>query len=200
MKKKYLRTQFILISVGLLLIALTYFYYPNIKKNQILKDQANTEDLQKIEEQNQTTSYFENLEYKGLYDLNKPFKVKSEEAYIYNDEPDIVYMKNMYVILRLNDNRVVEITSLKGRYNKENYNCYFEEDVVATDGDIRITAKNLDLLATENIIKAYDSVNLNHATGSLQADKVNYDFDTKNFKVSMYNDESIKIKLIQWVK
>tara|TARA_Y100001960_G_scaffold291019_1_gene332070 strand:- start:313 stop:633 length:321 start_codon:yes stop_codon:yes gene_type:complete len=106
-------------------------------------------------------------------------------------------MKNMYVILRLNDNRVVEITSLKGRYNKENYNCYFEEDVVATDGDIRITAKNLDLLATENIIKAYDSVNLNHATGSLQADKVNYDFDTKNFKVSMYNDESIKIKLIQ---
>ena len=117
-----------------------------------------------------------------------------EEGY---EEPEIVYMKNMYVILYLSDNRIVEITSLKGRYNKENYNCYFEEDVVATDGDIRITAKNLDLLATENIIKAYDSVNLNHATGSLQADKVNYDFDTKNFKVSMYNDESIKIKLIQ---
>ena len=197
MKKKYLRTQFILISVGLLLIALTYFYYPNIKKNQILKDQANTEDLQKIEEQNQTTSYFENLEYKGLYDLDKPFIVKSEKANILNEEPDLVYMTNMHVILYLSDDRIVEITSLSGRYNKANYNCYFEEDVIATDGETTITAKNLDLLATENIIKAYDSVNLNHATGSLQADKVNYDFDTKNFKVSMYNDESIKIKLIQ---
>ena len=106
-------------------------------------------------------------------------------------------MKNMYVILRLNDNRVVEITSLKGRYNKENYNCYFEEDVVATDGDIRITAKNLDLLATENFVQIYNNVNLYYPTGSLRADKIDYNFETKYFKVSMFDDKKIKMKVIR---
>ena len=175
---------------------LTYFYYPSIKKSKLLKDQSVNKDFQKVEDIDQSTS-FENLEYKGLYDLNKPFRVKSKEAYILNQEPDIVHMKNMYVILYLSDNRIVEITSLKGRYNKENYNCFFEQDVLATDGDTIITAKNLNLLATKNIMKVYNEVNLYNATGSLQADKIDYNFETKHFKVSMFGDKAIKMKVIQ---
>ena len=196
MKKKQRGVQFILVSIGLFLIFATYFYYPSIKKDKLLKDQSVNKDFQKVGDTDQSTS-FKNLEYKGLYDLNKPFRVKSKEAYILNQEPDIVYMKNMYVILYLSDNRIVEITSLKGRYNKENYDCFFEQDVVATDGDTIITAKNLDLLATKNIMKVYNDVNLDNATGSLQADKIDYNFETKYFKVSMFGDKAIKMKVIQ---
>ena len=196
MKKKQRRVQFTLVSIGLLLFILTYFYYPSIKKDKLLKDQSVNKYFQKVGDIDQSTS-FENLEYKGLYDLNKPFRVKSKEAYILSQEPDIVYMKNMYVILYLSDNRIVEITSLKGRYNKENYNCFFEQDVLAVDGETIITAENLDLLATKNIIEAYNNVNLDNATGSLQADKINYNFDTKHFKVSMFSDKAIKMKVIQ---
>ena len=196
MKKKQRVVQFTLVSIGLLLFILTYFYYPSIKKDKLLKDQSVNKDFQKVGDTDQSTS-FKNLEYKGLYDLNKPFRVKSKEAYILNQEPDIVYMKNMYVILYLSDNRIVEITSLKGRYNKENYDCFFEQDVVATDGDTIITAKNLDLLATKNIMKVYNDVNLDNATGSLQADKIDYNFETKYFKVSMFGDKAIKMKVIQ---
>ena len=196
MKKKQRGVQFVLVSIGLLLIIATYFYYPSIKKDKILKDQSVNKDSQKVENIDQSTS-FENLEYKGLYNLDKPFRVKSKEAYILSQEPDIVYMKNMYVILHLSDNRIVEITSMKGRYNKKNYNCFFEQDVLATDGDTIITAKNLDLLATENIMKVYNDVNLDNATGSLQADKIDYNFETKYFKVSMFGDKAIKMKVIQ---
>ena len=196
MKKKQRRVQFTLVSIGLLLLILTYFYYPIIKKDKLLKDQSVNKDFQKVDNRDQATS-FENLEYRGLYDLDKPFKVKSKEAYILNEEPDIVYMKNMYVILYLSDSRIVEITSLKGRYNKKNYNCFFEQDVLAVDGETIITAENLDLLATKNIIEAYNNVNLDNATGSLQADKINYNFDTKHLKVSMFSDKAIKMKVIQ---
>ena len=196
MKKKQLGVQFTLVSIGLLLFVLTYFYYPSIKKGKLLKDQSVNKDFQKVEDIDPSTS-FENLEYKGLYDLDKPFRVKSKEAYILSQEPDIVYMKNMYVILYLSDNRIVEITSLKGRYNKKNYNCFFEQDVLATDGDTIITAKNLDLLATKNIMKVYNDVNLDNATGSLQADKIDYNFETKYFKVSMFDDKAIKMKVVQ---
>ena len=196
MKKKQRMVQLALISFGLLLFVLTYLPYPNLKKDKILKDQSVNKDSQKVENIDQSTS-FENLEYKGLYNLDKPFRVKSKEAYILSQEPDIVYMKNMHVILYLSDNRVVEITSLRGRYNKENHNCFFEQDVLATDGDTIITAKNLDLLATKNIMKVYNDVNLDNATGSLQADKIDYNFETKYFKVSMFDDKAIKKKVIQ---
>ena len=196
MKKKQQGTQLTLILIGILLIIATYFYYPSIKKDKILKDQLVKKDSQKVEDVNQSTS-FENLEYKGLYDLDKPFRVKSKEAYIQNEEPDIVYMKNMHVILYLNNNRVVEITSIKGRYNKRNYNCFFEQDLLATDGETIITPKKLDLLATKNIMKIYNDVNLDNATGSLQADKIDYNFKTKYFKVSMFDEKVVKMKVIQ---
>ena len=196
MKKKQRSMQFGLVSIGLFLIIVTYFYFPSIQKDKILKDQSVNKENQKVKDTKEST-YFENLEYKGLYDLDKPFVVKSTEAYILNEEPDIVYMKNMYVILYLNENRIVEITSLKGRYNKENYNCFFDQDVLATDGDTVITANNLDLIATKNIMKIYNNVNFDNITSSLQADKIDYNFKTKYFKVSMFDDKEIEMQVTQ---
>ena len=196
MKKKQRGIQFGLVLIGFFLIIATYFYFPSIKKGEILKDQSVNREPQKNEGIEQST-YFENLEYKGLYDLDKPFRVKSKEAYILSEEPDIVYMENMHVILYLSENRIVEITGLKGRYNKENYNCFFIQDVLATDGETVITANNLDLLSTKNIMKIYNNVNLDNATSSLQADKIDYNFETKYFKASMFGDKKIEMKVTQ---
>ena len=72
MKKKQQKTQLILISIGLLLILLTYFYYPYMNKDKLLEDQFVLEDLEKTLDDDKVTS-FENVEYEGLFDLNKPF-------------------------------------------------------------------------------------------------------------------------------
>jgi len=197
MKSKQGGVQLILISIGLLLFVLTYLFYPNIKnKNKLSKDQRIVEDIEKITGQTQSTA-FEKLEYKGLYDFNKPFKVKSEKAYIFNEEPDIVYMDQMQVILNLSDERIVIITSDKGRYNKRTYDCFFEQNVKATDENTKIYADNLDLLATRNSVEIYNNVSLYYTAGNLQADKINYDFETKHFNVSMYDDKAIKMKVIR---
>ena len=196
MKKQQQKMQLVLIFIGFSLILLTYFYYPYMEKNKLLKDQSAREDLEKTLEDAPLTA-FENIEYQGLYDLDKPFSVKSEKAHILDEEPDIVYMTNMNVVLYLKDERIVRIISNRGRYNKATYDCFFEEDVRATDGETKIFSENLDLLATENFVKIYNSVKLNHSTGSLRADKIDYDFETKYFKVSMFDDNVVKMKVIQ---
>ena len=61
----------------------------------------------------------------------------------------------------------------------------------------KILSDNLDLLATEGIVKIYNNVDLNYATGSLKADKIDYDFETKHFKVSMFDDKAIKMKVLK---
>ena len=196
MKKKQQKTQLILISAGIILILLTYFYYPYIKKDKSSKDLSVQKDLENITDEGKLNT-FENVEYEGLYDFDKPFVVKSKDAYILDKDPNVVYMKSMHVILYLSDERIVNITSNKGRYNKASQDCFFEENVKATDGEVKIFAENLDLLATENFAKAYNKVKLNHPTGSLRADKVDYDFQTKYFKISMFGDKVVKMKVIR---
>ena len=195
MNKKQKNIQLTLALIGFLLIIGTYFYYPMINKNKTTDKQGIIKKFETFDE-NETTT-FKNIEYRGTYDFDKTFEVKSEDAYILLEEPDIVYMINMHVILYLSKGRVVSIFSNKGKYNKVTYDCFFKENVRATDGTTKIFADNMDLLATNNSAKIYDNVTLNYTTGYLKADKIDYNFETKYFKVSMYDDEQIKMKVFQ---
>jgi len=195
MRGRNKKAQIILIFIGLILIISTYFYYPNQNKENLSRDTQKQLDLNETDSAGENT--FENVEYKGFYDLESPFVVKSESATMLTGEPDLVFMKNMHVTLYLKDGRVVEITSNEGKYNKVTYDCFFEQNVKATDGETNIFADNLDLLATKNNVQIYNNVNLIYPTGSLLADKIDYDFETKFFKVSMFDDNSIKMKVTQ---
>jgi len=194
MKKKQRIVQLALILFGLLLFIITYLYYPSLNKDKFSWKQPVEKDFEKTIEKKQTTT-FENIEYKGLYDFDKPFNVESQEAYILNEEPEIVYMNNMNVVLHLTDGRIVNIKADKGKYNKVTYDCFFKQNVKATDGETKIFAENLDLLATISSVKIYKNVTLNYPTGSLVADKIDYHFETKYFKVSMFDDKTVKIKI-----
>ena len=195
MKKQH-KTQLTLLLTGLFLFILTYVYYPNLNKNKFLKNQTVQEDVEGSLDSKQDTS-FENVKYKGFYNLDKLFTVEAEEAYILNEEAAVVYMNNMHVILNLNDGRIVNITSNKGKYNKTTYDCFFENNVRATDGETEIFSENLDLLAIENSVAIYNNVSLNYTTGSLRADKIDYNFETKYFKVSMFSNKTIKMKVVK---
>jgi hypothetical protein len=194
--KKQNKIQLTLLLTGLMLFILTYIYYPNLNKNKFLKNKTVQEDGE-VSLDSKRDSSFENVKYKGFYNLDKLFTVEAEKAYILSEEADVVYMNNMRVILHLNDGRIVNITSTKGRYNKTTYDCFFENSVRATDGETEIFSENLDLLATENSVEIYNNVVLNYTTGSLRADKIDYNFETKYFKVSMFDDKTIKMKVIK---
>ena len=194
--KKQDRAQLTLLLVGLVLFILTYVYYPYLSKNKILKGQTVQEDAEGDLDNERDTS-FENVKYKGFYNLDKIFTVEAEKAHILNEEADVVHMTNMNVVLYLNDGRIVNIRSNKGIYNKVTYDCFFENNVRATDGETEIFSENLDLLATENSVAIYNNVSLNYTTGSLRADKIDYNFETKYFKVSMFDDKTIKMKVIK---
>ena len=195
MKRKQQKVQLVLISMGLLLILLTYLYYPYMNKNKLQDDQFVQKDSEKT--LNDAQSTFESVEYEGITSNMQRFSVKSESAHILDKNPDLVFMKKMRVELYLKDGRIVTIISDRGKYNKKSHDCWFEENVVADDGETKIFANNLDLLATENFVKIYQQVKLIHPTGILHADQVDYDFETKYFKVSMFDEKTVKMKVFQ---
>ena len=197
MKKKQRRTQLVLVFIGICLFVTTYLLYPDVNKNELSKDRSSANYLEETATDENKHTTFESLEYKGIYNLDKPFIVKSKKAYILNENPNLVYMKSMHVTLHLSDGRIVNIISDKGKYNKKTYDCYFEQNVKATDGSTKIFAENLDLLAAKNYVEIYNNVILDNISSNLQADKINYNFETKYFKISMFDDKAIKMKVIQ---
>ena len=106
-------------------------------------------------------------------------------------------MQNMKVTIHMNDGRIIVITSDKGEYNKVTYDCFFIDNVEATDEETVIRAQNLDLIATSDTATAYNDVLLINENGSLKADKIKYDFETRHYHISMFNSEKIKMKLIR---
>jgi len=190
--------QLSLISFGLFLILATYFFFPKIIENKFLEEETVKDDVIKTAmTDSKERNTFENVEYKGLYDTNKSFKVKADKAYILIKDPDIIYMTNMQVTLHMDDGRAIIITSDKGIYNKVSYDCFFENNVKAIDGETTILAENLDLLATEDSVTVYNNVFLTNDKDFLRADKVYYDFETKYYQISMFSDAKVKIKLIK---
>jgi hypothetical protein len=198
MKKQQQGVTIFLFLIGLSLIFLTYFYYPQMNKVKIIEEKNLKSEEEESISLNASDSNFENVEYAGIYNVNNKFTVKSEKAYITNDNPDVVHMKKMNVVINLADGRVVEIFSDEGRYNKLTYDCFFEKNVEASDGQTKITSANLDLLSTESVVEIYNNVYLNNPTGSLIADKINYDFIKKYFSVLMFDEnDTINMKVIE---
>jgi len=196
MRKQQKKIQIFLFIVGVLLVLITYFYYPN--KNKSLVEKNIQENVPPISDDlSDDTTSFLSLEYKGLYDFDKTFVLKSEKAHIKENEPDIVYMNNVNCILYLKD-REVQILSDKAVYNKSNYDIFFYENIKSTDGETKIFSENLDLLGDKSIVKIYNNVVVNYSTGSfLEADTVDYNFETKYFSASMFDDKRIKMKVFK---
>ena len=187
--------QLSLISIGVFLILATYFFYPKIYKEQPLEKANIKEEMFKTEEA--TDNLFENIEYKGVYDINNPFTVGAKKAYVLTENPKIVFMTNVKVTLNMDDGKAVIITGDKGKYNKETYDILVEGNVKASDNNTIILAENLDLLASEDFVSIYNNVVLTNDDGSLRADKINYDFENKQYKISMFSDKKVKIRLIE---
>ena len=188
--------QIFLVSIGFLIIIGTYLLYPKIEKNRLKGSVVENEQPLTRDGEN-VGSKFEELEFRGYYNFDNPFVVFSEEAIISPENSNIVYMTNMKINIKMNDGRTITISGDSGKYNKVTYDCYLENNVLATDGETEILSDNLNLLSSKDFASIYNNVVVNNKNGQLKADKVDYNFESKYYKISMFKDERVKIKLIE---
>ena len=195
MSDKKKKIQLFLLLFGLILILSTYFLYPKLNQKKLVKNKI---DIKKpLDIKSEQSNVFEDVTYEGYYNVINPFTVKSDNAYILEEDPDIVYMKKMHVMIFMNNGSIINIWSDKGRYNKTSYDCFFEDNVKAVDEETQVYADNLDLLASEDLARIYNNVFVTNDQSYLKADKIDYNFEKKNYQISMYNDKRIKIKLTE---
>ena len=193
-----INTKFIqlgLVSIGIVLV-FSFYFYPNMKANK-LKEKTIQKEIAKNEIDTNIKNEFTNIIYKGE-NAGNIFTILAEKAEIRKDV-NLIYMRNMLITIFFGDEEWI-IECEVGTYDKVNYDIMCSKNMKASssDGKTTIYSQNLDFIADESAT-IYNKVSIIDKEGfELQSDRIFYDFESKIYKVNMFNaDENVKIKIIK---
>jgi len=191
-KFKKTTVQLILLTVGVLLIFLIYFSDSNNnKKTETLKDVSSA---QKDSKENEDINIFEDVEYKGVDNNGNKFVILSEYSDFKIDKSEIINMKGVLCYFYFKDGKVLEIRSKTGTYNNVTLDMNFAKNVNMFYQDNALFSDKANFSNAENRLVVEGNVKTQGPDGELIGDKLNFDFIDKKLKISMYNEDRVKIK------
>jgi len=186
--------QIFLAAFAVCLIFFTYFLESYKKKDLKIEKKIFEKETKNLNEG--VSSLIENITYTGSNNDDIFFEITSAVSEIFDDKPNLNYMKKVNAVIRLADGRIIYIKADKAVYNKLTNDTSFIGNIVATEADNKITCDNLDFLLTENLIKIYNNIHINNEEGFLLADKVNINMLEKNANIFMHNNKNkVKVKI-----
>ena len=138
----------VLIQFSLFLIVLVtcfvfyrlFFKSPEIKLNDIKKDKQENKILA-----DQGTNQMEDIIYNSNYSDDNQYTIKAEFGQFNKDDPDLMLLTNVKGTILLNNSDIIKISSDKAKYNSENYNTNFYQNVLIIFDNHRINSDNFDL-------------------------------------------------------
>ena len=184
--------QLSLIFIGLIIIFFTYFF--NLEKKQPSDIVTETETKENEEFLEEGVNRFENVEYKGIDNTGNKFTIGSQFAEFKKEKPELIFMENVECFFTFKDNTVLLISSKKGIYNNISNDMQFSEDVKMDYLENTIFSDRANFNNYENQLLIAGNVRGDGPTTNLKADELDFDLNTKDLKISMYNEERVKIK------
>ncbi len=194
-KKKILIIQLTLLFFGVAMIYGTYY-----SKTPKLSDESkNGIKNKKIEEESESSSdqkdVFFNIEYAGSDLTGNRYILKSEEAFLDELKPEIVYMKKVNATFYFKDNTNLYVLSDTGIYNNKTLDMKFEGSVKANYLNNELFAEKADYSNRQSFLTIYEKVRVNNETGNLIADKLLFDVKNKKLDITSFKDGAINANI-----
>ncbi len=191
-KKKILFIQITLLVFGLAMIYGTYY----IKKPETTEEfevgSANKKiDKEDIDNALEEKDIFFNIEYNGIDLAGNRYILKSEEAFLDEIKPEIVYMKRVKATFYFKDGTVLYVQSNDGVYNNKTLDMKFEQNVKANYLNNELFAEKADYSNKESYLSIYEKVRINSDEGNLVADKLLFDVKYKKLDITSFKDGAI---------
>jgi hypothetical protein len=204
-KFKLNRTKFIQISLLLLACLLMFFtYFFNLKKKQPSTnlDQIKTiEPLDRIktiepdEQKEKMVNTFLDVQYGGFDKNGNRFIINSKYANFEIDRPNVIRMEQVLCTFYFKDGTNLTIVSDYGVYNNVTDDMEFAENVKMNYLENILFSEKANFFNVKNELLIEGNVKTKSPEGELQADKLDFNLDSKKLKVSMYNDKKVNIKV-----
>ena len=193
MKKKVI-IQLSLFFLALLLLFFTYYTKEN-KEDFTIDTKKQNEKVTSLTDKK--INILENIEYVGTDNRGSFYQIASELAEVYNDEPDLSYMKNVNALITLESGKKIKISSDQAIYNRLSNDTKFMGNVSMTESDNVITSDNLDLYISKNLITIFNNIKYKNDKGLLIADKIDINLLNQEANIYMHNKENkVQIQFI----
>ena len=184
-KKKFVKIFFIF-SIFFLAI---YFIFNNFfqKDEGIVYKNS-------IEEPIYNSNIIKDVEYTTRDKDGNEYFIKAEEGEIDFANANIIFLTNVYALIKLENSESVTIFSDYGKYNSENYDTIFTKNVIIDYLDNKINSEYLDFSLERNLMIISKDVIYNNSENILKADVIEINIKTKDTKIYMHEKEK-KVKI-----
>lgn len=186
-KNKKRLIQLILLFIGTLIVFFTYFNDKNLQEKII--SSTDIKNIKKTESETyQESDYFYNIKYSGLDLQGNRYVLTSKEAQVDKNLQEIVNMNFVNAIFYFKDNTTLVIHSDKGVYNNNSLDMVFEKNVKANYEGSELFGEKIIYLNSEKTLEVSDNVRLIDIRGTMLADKLLFDLETKTLDISSYKN------------
>ena len=186
--------------IFILILVLLFFFIKNtfleeekdvieleIDKNEVVIVNQNNEEISNV---------IKNLNYRSVDSNGNTYILESEYGEVTKENSDILILKNVTGIIRLKNKSEIKISADFAKYNSENYNTFFYQNVLGLYEESEIHSDNLDLLFQDNIAKMYNNIKFLDQDLKVNADEISLDLLYGDVYIKMFDDKN-KIQIIK---
>ena len=123
------------------------------------------------------------------------YLIKSKQAYLDKENPEIVYMQVVESIFYFKDNTNLYIWADEGIYNNKTLDMKFRINVKANYLNSKLFAEKVDYSNSDSFLSIYENVKINDIKGNLIADKLVFDITEQNLNITSFNDGKVKTNI-----
>ena len=186
-KNKIRFIQILLLIISAIIIFNTYF--TNEKPKNIIITSKEKERLKNTSKQTENADIFYNIKYSGLDLAGNRYVLTSQEAIVDKNLKEIVNMKFVDAIFYFKDDTILTVNSEFGTYNNKTLDMVFEKNVKANYQDSELYGDKIVYLNTDRTLEISENVILNDTRGTMSADNLLFDLETKKVDISSYNNK-----------
>ena len=165
-----------------------YFYSKNIVKkenNETLTDIKNTSEFK--------GNTIKEIVYESFDNNGNNYIINSDSGTFSDNNKEEVLMTNVRAKIILKNGRNITLKSRNAKYNTNNSNTNFFNNVELNYLNHRINSDNIDIFFTDSKLEAFNNLVYRNSDINLMADKVELDLITKDTKIFMFDNSKVKI-------
>ena len=174
------------------MIFFTYFFKSTETKKVFEEDKK--EVVKKEDFKDDEINRFENVEYQGIDNSGNKFVIGSDYAQFEQERPEVINMEEIKCTFYFKDNTFLTIVADSGVFNNITNDMKFSDNVKMNYLESVLFSDRATFNNYENQLLVAGNVKGENPQSKLQADELDFDLNTKNLKISMYNKERVNIK------
>ena len=186
--------------IFLILIIFLFFFIKNTfftaSQNIIDLDSKEKNEITQLESNQNLSNIIENLSYKSIDDNGNEYLLNAESGESIKDDANIIILKKVKAIIKLKDKSNIYIYSDFAKYNSQNYDTFFYQNVRSDFEDNNIKCDNLDLLIKDNLAILYNNINIMDNNLTAKADQILLNLLNGDVNIKMFDKEN-KIKIVK---